>query len=384
MGFNFFTKAVLAVTIMIFSLTLIPLESFAGAQQDERNIFIKALKGKISLNDNNGKNLVIQEEKYQVLVGNTINTDDQSLGLLEYTDGTKLNLAENTELKIALGGIKIKKGKTWMYFVKQKNRFVIQAPAAIMGIMGTALMVEVNDAGITTMSVFSGAVSMSTDTSETVVKGGETAVARLDKTISKNPTSSELTRHYNKKVKALIEPAEKNIDLGLGFPVVPVIDTPAVEEKPGNEEPVGQSVAASGIAEKIVPVQTEEPKVIKSTLKGDLNDDLKRDDLDVELLRRHVFNEALLDGRRSKLADVDESGSVNENDLRVLDFKVKKLGDFNRDGSVDESDFVDLKDAIEYGSEDRRMDLNGDGKINNGDLMLFRQIRKIVNSFSGE
>lgn len=381
MGFNFFRNAVITVTVVLFSLTLFPADAAAASQQDERNIFIKALKGKITLDDN-GKNLVIQEEKYQVSVGNTINTDGQSLGLLEYTDGTKLNLAENTELKIALGGIKIKKGKTWMYFVKQKNRFVIQAPAAIMGIMGTSLMVDVNDAGITSMSVFSGAVSMATDTSETVVKGGETAVARLDKTIAKSPISEQLTALYNKNIKALIEPAEKNIDLGLGIPTPPAVETPAVDEEPAPEEavePAGTTGAATAVADVAVP---EEVKAIESTMKGDLNDDMKRDDLDVEVLRRHVFNESRLDARRSKLADLDDSGSVNEYDLRILDFKVKGLGDFNRDGSVDESDLADMKDAVEYGSDNKKMDLNGDGKVNNGDLMLFRQIRKTVNSFS--
>ncbi|PKK90148.1 MAG: hypothetical protein CVV64_10490 [Candidatus Wallbacteria bacterium HGW-Wallbacteria-1] len=368
-----------SVAALLLLVSVFVVSSFYASNaniEEERFATVKVLEGTVSLKDE-GMRLEVDKpgREFPVTVGYTISVGEGSKGLLNYSDGTRLQLASSTELKIVLGGIKIKKGRTWMYFVKQKQKFVIQSPSAIMGVLGTTLKVDVTERA-TDLTVFDGRVSIKAGQNEKIVSGGGKAIASDGKIVESNALESDLKAWSG--IRKNLVPAEKI----QGTPTIPGLGM--IPEKNGTSEKVAVKLPSQPFEtaeESVAAVEVSDSKA-KSTMLGDLDDDFKRSSADVELIRMHVYENRPLDSRRSALADVDGNGKVTAEDMRILEYKVSGIGDFDGDGTVDDADLSLIQDAVEYNGEVSKYDVNRDGKVNKGDLFLFRTIRKSLSKFT--
>lgn len=119
-----------------------------------------------------------------------------------------------------------------------------------------------------------------------------------------------------------------------------------------------------------------------SDMIGNLNNDSKIDASDVEILQKYLANPSTLTEDKKKLADVNQDGAINIDDVTALqkiinNFSSKK-GDINLDGKVDIEDFNLLNKYIFYGVDNAESyalfnaDINDDKRVNIYDLVKFR------------
>jgi hypothetical protein len=289
---------------------------------------------------------------------------------------------------MAIGGVKIKRGRSWMYFSKQKKRFVIQTPSAVMGILGTTLDVEIKKDNSTMLTVFSGKVSIKTSREEKIIKAGESARAYADGKINTLPASAVLQKEWDEQ-KKLVEPvglAPETKDIGIGF--IPaddsLYDTAGDSKDNFNtnfKDNKSTSVSASESDKKSDSQQEEPFKETVTDILGDINNDSSVDTLDVERIRLHIAGKTVIPFDQIKKADINGDGTVDRRDMMVLDYKAKRIGDFNNDGIVDDDDLLEIQDAADRESEAPIYDINGDGIVNDADIHYFKRIRRELGVF---
>jgi len=244
-----------------------------------------------------------------------------------------------------------------------------------MGVLGTTLKVDVEE-GSTDLTVFDGKVSIATDKNETIVAGGGKARASADGSIVEGSALAEDLKAWA-GIKGNLVPADSAHSAGGLLPGLGVVPE-ASEEK----APVQKAVPAPAAVEEELEAAPAEENKGKSTLLGDVNDDFKRSAADVELLRKYLYENFKLDAHQMELGDVDGNGKISPEDMRILEYKVSGVGDFDGDGTVDDADLSMIQDAVEYSGDVSKFDVNRDGKVNKGDLFLFKSIMKSLSKFA--
>lgn len=384
---TFYKKtAIMAAFFLVFTLFF---TSLIYAGDTSMNTMVSVVKGKVHLKNKAELKVLDITNAEPVNVGYRIMVQNESRGVLKYSDGTKLNLAPGTELALAIGGVKIKKGRAWMYFSKQKKRFVIQTPSAVMGILGTTLNVDVNKDNSTTLTVFSGKVSIKAGTDEKIITAGKMARAYPNGKIETSPAKKEKLKNWE-NLRNSVEPVGdlNNKIKGLGLDFIPKkndmpkSDSTVVSDSTGFGDTFSSSAANEITSLKNIEANSEKNKSKITKILGDINNDSSVDTLDVEQIRLHIAKKAIISEDQKEKADINGDGTVDRQDMMILNYKARGIGDFNRDGNVDDDDLLDIEDAADRESEDSLFDINGDGKVNSADIHYFKRIKKQVKVFN--
>lgn len=116
--------------------------------------------------------------------GNFVRTlDDSSMALL-FSDKSQLRLARNSMFEVKSVGdgkstdttVSLLKGKSWMQAKSVPNRLKVETPSGTAGIHGTDWVLEVDNAGVTTLTVLSGEVEFANAQGRVSVRSDEQAV----------------------------------------------------------------------------------------------------------------------------------------------------------------------------------------------------------------
>jgi hypothetical protein len=161
----------------------------------DKHINVKALKADVTYN--------VSGEEMQIPLGNSLNFDEKfklqtnnsGQALVNYYKEAKIILKEKTIAKLYMNSIFIKKGSSWMKFVKRHSSFKIKTPSAVLGIRGTEFSVKVDEMGNTTVKLVEGEISVKTDKDEKILTAGNSL------TVNVNNRHIKIMRDEIKKVK---------------------------------------------------------------------------------------------------------------------------------------------------------------------------------------
>ena len=106
------------------------------------------------------------QSKQLLYGGNFVRTLDESSLALLFADKTQLRLSRNSMFEIKGVGdgkatdttVSLLKGKSWMQSKSVPNKMKVETPSGTAGIHGTDWVMEVDDTGVTTLTVLSGEV----------------------------------------------------------------------------------------------------------------------------------------------------------------------------------------------------------------------------------
>lgn len=109
------------------------------------------------------------QNKQLLYGGNFVRTLDESSLALLFADKTQLRLSRNSMFEIKGVGdgkttdttVSVLKGKSWIQSKSVPNKMKVETPSGTAGIHGTDWVIEVDDAGVTTLTVLSGEVEFS-------------------------------------------------------------------------------------------------------------------------------------------------------------------------------------------------------------------------------
>lgn len=116
--------------------------------------------------------------------GNFVRTlDDSSMALL-FSDKSQLKLSRNSMFEVKAVGdgkstdttVSLLKGKSWMQSKSVPNTLKVETPSGTAGIHGTDWVLEVDDAGVTTLTVLSGEVEFANAQGSVNVRQDEQAI----------------------------------------------------------------------------------------------------------------------------------------------------------------------------------------------------------------
>ncbi len=116
--------------------------------------------------------------------GNFVRTlDDSSMALL-FSDKSQLRLSRNSMFEIKAVGdgkstdttVSLLKGKSWMQSKSVPNKLKVETPSGTAGIHGTDWVLEVDDGGVTTLTVLSGEVEFANAQGSVNVRHDEQAI----------------------------------------------------------------------------------------------------------------------------------------------------------------------------------------------------------------
>ncbi len=124
------------------------------------------------------------QNKQVLLGGHFVRTLDESSVALLFADKTQLRLSRNSMFEIKSVGdgastdtsVSLLKGKSWMQSKSVPNKLKVETPSGTAGIHGTDWVMEVDDAGVTTLTVLSGEVEFANDQGSVRVRTDEQAV----------------------------------------------------------------------------------------------------------------------------------------------------------------------------------------------------------------
>lgn len=126
----------------------------------------------------------VAQNKQQLFGGNFVRTLDESSVALLFADKTQLRLSRNSMFEIKGVGdgkatdttVSLLKGKSWMQSKSVPNKLKVETPSGTAGIHGTDWVMEVDDAGVTTLTVLSGEVEFANAQGSVRVRTDEQAV----------------------------------------------------------------------------------------------------------------------------------------------------------------------------------------------------------------
>ena len=124
------------------------------------------------------------QNKQLLYGGNFVRTLDESSLALLFADKTQLRLSRNSMFEIKGVGdgkandttVSLLKGKSWMQSKSVPNKMKVETPSGTAGIHGTDWVIEVDDAGITTVTVLSGEVEFANAHGSVRVRTNEQSV----------------------------------------------------------------------------------------------------------------------------------------------------------------------------------------------------------------
>ena len=124
------------------------------------------------------------QAKQVLFGGNFVRTLDDSSAALLFADRSQLRLSRNSMFEVKSIGdgkttdtnVSLLKGKSWMQSKSVPNKLKVETPSGTAGIHGTDWVMEVDDAGVTTVTVLSGEVEFSNALGSVRVNANEQAV----------------------------------------------------------------------------------------------------------------------------------------------------------------------------------------------------------------
>ncbi len=124
------------------------------------------------------------QNKQLLYGGNFVRTLDESSVALLFADKSQLKLARNSMFEIKGIGdgkttdttVSLLKGKSWMQSKSVPDKLKVQTPSGTAGIHGTDWVLEVDEAGVTTLTVLSGEVEFSNAQGSVNVRTNEQAI----------------------------------------------------------------------------------------------------------------------------------------------------------------------------------------------------------------
>ena len=132
-----------------------------------------------------------------------------------------------------------------------------------------------------------------------------------------------------------------------------------------------------------VPVNLE----VENTV-GDINGDGVCNSSDLELLRKVVLDNIIVDDDKFAVYDINADGVLDAKDLVTLKEQIKdstvNLGDINSDGFIGVADLTMLRTALLSGAEAETYDVNGDGVFDARDTVALKKIVTALTIICGD
>ncbi len=142
------------------------------------------------------------QSKQLLYGGNFVRTLDESSLALLFADKTQLRLSRNSMFEIKGVGdgkatdttVSLLKGKSWMQSKSVPNKLKVETPSGTAGIHGTDWVMEVDDAGVTTLTVLSGEVEFANAYGSVRVRTDEQSVTEPGRAPQKRLLQNSLER----------------------------------------------------------------------------------------------------------------------------------------------------------------------------------------------
>jgi hypothetical protein len=167
--------AVLLVLVLIAGLCLTVLKGFVSPTDTVHaaEYTLSILEGSAEVKSSDSANWQPAASGLKLSAGTSIRTTEDSYAVLTFLDGSTTKMEPNTDVTVLKSeykhnnsiriGLDQQLGKTWNYLQgsgETAPNFEIQTPAAKLVAHGTAFISEVDPAGLTTVAVFTGTVSV--------------------------------------------------------------------------------------------------------------------------------------------------------------------------------------------------------------------------------
>ncbi len=146
----------------------------------EKINILEAAKNFLSFkNWNRGKEL----QKGEMLEINTVIKTDRGRAVIEFEDGSKFVLRENSTLKVTNGGFILDNGRVYMEYVKLGKNFILQDRRAKYGILGTVVDWQVDEQA-SIFKVIEGSVDVDNGEVKILTQGQEIVITDNRKEIN--------------------------------------------------------------------------------------------------------------------------------------------------------------------------------------------------------
>ncbi len=111
----------------------------AGAA--EKKIECGVLKGMAMFMNSPEGSWAEMQGSFEIKIGNKIKMGASCEAVINYSDGTKINVRPETEIEIKADGIRLNEGGIWIKLIKTKSGFKVDTPSVTIGARGTIFSV---------------------------------------------------------------------------------------------------------------------------------------------------------------------------------------------------------------------------------------------------
>ncbi len=158
----------------------------------QRVAAIREVHGQVAVSARGSSEFNPVGDKPRVYAGDTVKTGDDGAMILEWLDGTRMEVGPNTIMTILKCQInkarnteqsvfKLDAGRIWIRVIKAlsgKSKFEVRTPTATAAVRGTVFAVAVDQDGATQVSVYEGQVDV--NTGDASAKVPPNAIAKTD------------------------------------------------------------------------------------------------------------------------------------------------------------------------------------------------------------
>ena len=162
----------------------------------------------VSLKSSGSKKFNVVKGKQPLIEGQLVQTNKSGKALVEYEDGSVFKLANNTLISFKSKIIEMKRGTANYRFVKQKGKFMVVLPNAIMSILGTSFSISLDKKRGSLIKMTEGRVKITSKKESKIIVSGQIIRVKQDGEIlvssQVNPLGSlPFTPSKKKKVKKI-------------------------------------------------------------------------------------------------------------------------------------------------------------------------------------
>ncbi|HOT75649.1 MAG TPA: FecR family protein [Candidatus Wallbacteria bacterium] len=132
-------RCLMGILLCLAFICFLSLLRPAGAA--EKKIECGVVNGMAMFMESSEGSWVEMQGSFEVKIGNKIKMGASGEAVINYSDGTKINVRPETEIEIKADGIRLNEGGIWIKLIKTKSGFKVDTPSVTIGARGTIFAV---------------------------------------------------------------------------------------------------------------------------------------------------------------------------------------------------------------------------------------------------